>query len=635
MRRNGILREGQAGISDDIYIRLEKRELFNIPTGRGKTFILLDVAIHTILEREIPVIISVPNNYLVKEAAQVAMKYFDVEEENIGIRIGLDNYVDMSRLQILIDEHVVSSEYFETEKAITFFKANAGSTDVLFDEFFLDVPLKDIAFEGIVRQKICRLAPLKKVEEFKPLTITNHYYLLSKAVFDKTFNINEFVVLIDEVHEIADVAEQVFTGSFSFFEYKNTLQSLIGEVRKMDDYRGKLRAMDILRTQAARANKYLRKNSDEGKVGSYVMSGSQTQPLFDAATQLVGNDEHQYINKKILKRVGGNYSQYFHTVSSFMNDFNGIKIASEKTTPLFGVYYSPSRGYPTLRVSKGNPMGLLHKAFWEKVGMFAGVSGSCTSSFSPSQDDIRYGYARLGALTRKESREIHYYPRVFPKENVTVHLIENPHKKDSVYSPKFDSADSPYYEWIIDTIHRTLDGKNALVLCGGYKEAQYLAALYKHKYGDTKTHHANTREKTHQTVDRFRRDGGILFGTKNYGLGLSLEGEALERMYLLKLPYSDFTTKKWQEVQAKGMGTYYKNYTREMLITLIQNFGRLARTQEDTGEMYLFAKLHKNIRKEVGGIAAEYGIIRDEREGNTKKSVPFEIDEREMEALFL
>jgi Rad3-related DNA helicase len=70
-------------------------------------------------------------------------------------------------------------------------------------------------------------------------------------------------------------------------------------------------------------------------------------------------------------------------------------------------------------------------------------------------------------------------------------------------------------------------------LCGGYKEATFIAELYKKRFNDRNIIVSTSTEKTAKTLDRFKKDGGLLFATRNYNTGISLEGELLEHTILI------------------------------------------------------------------------------------------------------
>jgi len=627
-----ILYPEQKPIADDISRNIDKCELYNIPTGRGKTFILLDVAIKSFKEGH-NVIISVSNNYLVREMFRAAQEYFNKDNEYpIDIRIGRDNYIDPVKLKSLHEDKTLFKycEENSLDKFIESFVEDDENQDVFFDEFNEMVEYKDIAYAGIVK-KLVGKSEYGGVE-ISGITITNHYYLLSKSLHSKDFDIGEYTLLVDEVHEMGEVFMQINTDSFSFFEYRNMVMQVKDQVLELEDFRGKIRLIDSLKKQSVRAYKIMEKYIDSDKVGTYTSKGEEVNPVRKDAAQLLSRKENDVVvkNSKSLNLQ----TEYFNKVCSFKVRFEVEESKSNHISR--GLYYSPSRGYPTLSVSAQNPLGKMNGLFWKKVKRFAGVSGSVTSSFNPAEDELRYGYARIGYLRKNDTRKIHFYDRMFERKNVQIHLVDRKFYEgismDSVYKEDFDPIKSPYYNKIIEEIHLKHNGKNSMIICGGYKEAAYLAELYRLKYNDRIIHTSIPTEKPLTTLGKFKKNGGIFFATKNYATGTSLEGKELENLFIIKFPYPDYTAKFWQELKEKGPGMYFKNMHREMLVSLMQTLGRLARTKDDLGNIYILDynfTVKSRDKRDVKKIIETYGIIQ-----KVKNKIKRAVKKEEMDSLF-
>jgi Rad3-related DNA helicase len=135
-----------------------------------------------------------------------------------------------------------------------------------------------------------------------------------------------------------------------------------------------------------------------------------------------------------------------------------------------------------------------------------------------------------------------------------------------------------------------------MVLCGGYQEAKFIASLFNKKYPLVNILIANINEKTTTTIEKFKNKGGILFATRNYNTGVSLENKLLEKLYLLNFPYPIFTTYRWFSLKNKKPEIYFQEYTNEMLIALMQTLGRLQRTEKDSGDIYILDNRYKKAK---------------------------------------
>jgi Rad3-related DNA helicase/DNA polymerase III epsilon subunit-like protein len=87
-------------------------------------------------------------------------------------------------------------------------------------------------------------------------------------------------------------------------------------------------------------------------------------------------------------------------------------------------------------------------------------------------------------------------------------------------------------------------------------------------------------------VQRFSRSGGILLGARTFWQGLDIPGDALQAVVIEKLPFEVPTElRKRRELRIKQAGhDAFERYTLgKMLLNLKQMSGRLIRTEEDRG----------------------------------------------------
>lgn len=305
------------------------------------------------------------------------------------------------------------------------------------------------------------------------------------------------------------------------------------------------------------------------------------------------------------------------------------KLDSQK----IGIFYSPSKGFPTLKANVSNPIDILYFRFWKKMDMFACVSATTSYSQDLGFKERLYSYQRLGLYEKDKDIRIFNYDRIFDKNKIKYHIIdENSPQRESVYDKDFSDIKSEYYNYLCDKIAETYDGKNSMVLCGGYKEATLLYNLMALKYKEVKTLCVSPNVKTNQTLKIFKREGGILFATRNYNTGTSLEGELMEKLYILKFPYPDYTSLRWLQNFKKNPNGHFSMLQKEMLIELMQTLGRMQRSDDDEGDIYLLDKryhsLKINTRKNVDKILDYYAIPYKDvatKKKQTKKLSPEEV----------
>jgi len=310
-----------------------------------------------------------------------------------------------------------------------------------------------------------------------------------------------------------------------------------------------------------------------------------------------------------------------------------------KDKEIFYIQYSPVKGIPILVSSLNTGRFFLKNKVWNNISNFVGLSGTLSYSLSLDKSSIvfnqeayKYLFYRLGVASNAEINtnsslvDVKVQPRIFNKNKVEIYLPNksltskdnNATSCDNLYNEEFDITKSKYYEERLLTIRKaqslTNHSKNAVVLCGGYTEAYILSERYKELFPtDEIVLCSNKQEKTNSTIERFLNSGKIkptiLFATRNFGTGVSLAGEALINLYLLRLPYTDQNKFKWASREgSKTNWTYYQN---EMVITFAQNMGRLQRTMNDYGSIFILDErfYQKSINKKLRNIVESYGIV--------------------------
>jgi len=111
----------------------------------------------------------------------------------------------------------------------------------------------------------------------------------------------------------------------------------------------------------------------------------------------------------------------------------------------------------------------------------------------------------------------------------------------SITNKAFIEEDEKRFEYFADEILRCYDGKNTMVLVGGFDEVKLLAQ--KLESVKDKLVLAEQGKSVQNVIESFKKSGGILIATRNYATGINLKGNALERLFITKLPYPVHTTK--------------------------------------------------------------------------------------------
>ncbi|WP_294961469.1 helicase C-terminal domain-containing protein [Sulfurimonas sp.] len=188
-------------------------------------------------------------------------------------------------------------------------------------------------------------------------------------------------------------------------------------------------------------------------------------------------------------------------------------------------------------------------------------------------------------------------PLVFSREQARVFI---PHK-DLVKPALKDSENEVlWFSMIVNTIAKNYNEKATLVICGSFYEVEQISSRLKTLLPNENIISAERNRPTSQVVAQFKKESGIMIGTRNYGTGLNLPKKQLEKEFIVKLPFPVFNTKKWLDIkeQDKKNNTsfYQSTYKNEMILNFRQWIGRLIRTKDDKGDLYILDGRYNDTR---------------------------------------
>jgi len=610
----------QNEISENMFLSLREKSLHQIPTGTGKTYIFIDLAMKIAERLGKRVIISTSTNQLMRDFYDVAKDHFCISNEDMQIQIGKSNYLDYNQYVFCrksgeLDEHITKKSLNDFESSIE----RVNKEQIFLYDFNQIVEYKDIAAESYINKLLMKTGSNGALFNSK-ITFTNHFFLVSSLEGSHENLYDDYVVLMDEVHIIGEVAQAILSRDFSIFSTKISLNQLNREISNLKDFVGKEAMRKNTRTLIAAANKMISKNSNSLSLDK-IASEEETRAYVEKAKKFTENKTTQVLKKQLLKRkeiFGKEASIFIKEISSM----ESIAFSSKKDLKYVNLSYTPSRGYPLLSSFSENPLGFLNKILWEKFEFFVGISATICPSFQPTEKEKKYALARIGLMGK--SKDIVFYDKFFSREKISIYTPNiNAPDYDSVYSDDFNSDNSIYHQYIVNTIHLKHDNKNTIVFCGGYKEAEYLADLYGSLYNDAVIHVANRNKSSMHTLKDFRHKGGILFATRDYGTGVTLKGKLLENIFILRLPYPITSNYKWEVLRKQSINTFYSHTKNEMLITLMQWLGRLQRSMEDEGSVYLMDKRYfsgSTLKKKIDDILNYYGVIIGDCSGISSKN---------------
>lgn len=568
-----------------------------LPTAFGKSFSALMLAKKLIDEKRAQrVIIATSNNSLAKSIFLEAKAIKDMPDYVLGI--GKSNYLDLDKLDIFMDSEI-GSEILPLNKEIveaTVKKLTIDFPDILIEDFLNELDIVDTNKREYISHNL--VLEKSNSESFKeyPIQITNYAFLLYKFMFDEKYAESEDTVYIfDEIQELSNMAELTLNSSFSLYGYYLQLKTIAKIIR--DNPSAPKTLIKLLSEEIEHTKTLNEIMQDEKMAGKTLMSNELVAQKAIAVLNKLFNQEK---SKTLMAKLNKFYKKDpFFQLGIFLNKFDNAK--STLSSKDIYANFSQERGFISFHTYDMDIKLKLADRFWSKIDRFIGITA--TAFLGQDAHDLEI-YKRMGI----NLSDIKLGDRVIRQQKSKVCFIRPflgiLHPEQATYSitnKAFIEDDEKRFEYFADEILRGYDGKNTMVLVGGFDEVKLLAQ--KLESVKDKLVLAEQGKSVQNVIESFKKSGGILIATRNYATGINLKGDALERLFITKLPYPVHTTKKWAILKEKNDRFFWIEYTNEMVMNFRQAIGRLICSPEDTGKIFLldgkFNALSEGLKKRL------------------------------------
>ena len=213
--------------------------------------------------------------------------------------------------------------------------------------------------------------------------------------------------------------------------------------------------------------------------------------------------------------------------------------------------------------------------------MPAAVVTSATLTVAKQFDHIR---SRIG-LTHCERIETARYPSPFDYRRQA--LLGIPRDLPTPKEPGFEERAA---EVILSAIEAADGG--TFVLCTSYALVNMLHARAEAAFGDERPLLKQGQMSRGRLLDRFKEDRrSVLFGTDSFWEGIDVKGDQLRLVIIPRLPFRVPTEPvqqaRYERLEAQGLDPFRAYALPQAVLRFRQGFGRLIRTQKDSGIVLL------------------------------------------------
>lgn len=567
-------RQGQRKMAVNVYntIRENRRILIQAPTGIGKTISTLFPSIIALREKKIDKIFYLTPKSTGKEIGENSIEILRAKGAKIR------SLTLTSKEKICFMEEVKCEADFCPYAKGYYDRVIEGIIDILENEDSLN---RSKIEEYARAHSLCPFEFSLDLSLYADLIIGDYNYAFDPRVYLKRFFDDKklkHTFLVDEAHNLLDRARDMFSETIlesSYLKVANDLR--IEEATIASKAQG---VANLLRDIKYRINDTKKERGLNLDIKIY-----EALVKFCGAVSEYLADEKKQRSREDFKK--GFKEEYDFLLDCFFTSLSYIRIGDIYT-----------EGHITYSIIEGED--LVHRIFCIDPSMsLSNCYGRADSIvfFSATLSPMDY-YRKIYGL---ESYDYHMMlPSPFPRENLQVYY-------DLDINTRYKYRDKSYHK-IKDNLKDMVDRKkgNYIAFFPSYKYMEEVYKVFKDEYGDD--YYINIQERgqsereRQEVIDSFKelRDKSYLYFMVLGGVfseGIDLKGDSLIGTAIIGLGYPTFDFEReliqdyFEENAHEG---FNYAYTYPGLSKVTQAGGRVIRTEEDKGMIFLMDDRYKN-----------------------------------------
>ncbi len=600
--------------------------LIDAPTGIGKTFGYI-----------IPIIAKIKENIINSTGkvykAIIATSTINLQEQiffkdiplikavfgdffTVKLLKGRNNYLCTRKLFTFFNE--IRSEDMFLYKTLTQFAATTKTGE--YQEIENKIPLTTwIKIESHSSTCLNKLCPhyndcyyfKARVEaEYANILILNHHLLITDlSMKDYPFLDKMDSVVIDEAHNFIPTIESITTKSFSFFDTNHYL-------KEFELFLNNKLFLDFFKKEKAM------KETIELLKELIITLKQKTTSFFVEVSLFLEKTKYINLNNKAIKDM----DKLFAVIKSYSTDFNDFY-------NYFAIFMTKVTDFETNLTDKRElvfkPLSMQIDVMNEFFSVINEVISENIIKKFETMEVVKWidlkesrniiinsldlnNSTNIAKLLISDSKSYLLTSATLAIANNFEHIKKNLFLKECeelLLSSPFDLRkqvefyvadiaynynDENYYKKINDILLKILKDGHALVLFSSYRDMNLVYKLFKDKFNNSEINLYIQGESFSRTqlVENFKKEkNSILFGTKSFFEGIDIKGYKLSNVVIVKLPFKsiddpimfnkDFLLKK------QNKNSFSEIMLPDMILTLKQGIGRLIRSKEDKGKIFI------------------------------------------------
>lgn len=567
-------RPGQIKMAEAINDAISNKQHIAIeaPTGTGKSMAYLIPAIYHAVHEHKKIVVVTENIVLQEQLITKDLPFVKTVlpwKFDFALLKGRNNYVCMSKTENVVNPVFdgslpYSKDNFLDVKHWAENTETGDRSELIFEPHSLLWSLFSTMSDDC-RKKECRYYDscfynqAKKLIASADVIVTNYHLLFANIKCGGRILPEHDIVILDEAHNIADIARDFFGWKVSYYAIRNALNKWDGT-----------KAQTIKPFFA-----YLAKYMDLPGYRCRIMDSDHLKRYVDASTLLINLEEAKKYYRAKVRDLENAYSydkreelaDFQNLADRCVTYIKNIKMGMELSDTNVVCYIEKDKKGSGILCSKPiNVSEMLNTSFFSIADVVILTSATITADNS-----FKFIRKQIGCLDDTLELIIES-PFNFYEQCAGIAVGDLP-----------DPNSFNYPEAVAEAIEKVVQATDGRCL-GLFTSNKVLNRTYEQIVGNGHTVYRQGDMPKTKLIEAFKRDvKSVLLGTNSFWAGVDIPGESLSCVIIDKIPFQQLSDPVLNAIQASDSNSFWNYQVPKAIIRFKQGFGRLIRRTSDRG----------------------------------------------------